>query len=98
MATFGTITANGDTDVVFSEGATAFIASGTWDSGTFTVYIKSRGGTWKPINTDTAMTSDATGQYRFNIPGGHNFKATLSGAVSAPSLLWEFFGDRVRPA
>jgi len=91
MATFGTITADGDTSTVFCEGPFSFIASGTWGSGTFVVYIKSRDGTWKALTTDTALTSDATGQITYEVHGGHELKATLSGSSGA-SLNWEFYG------
>lgn len=97
MATYGTLLNNGDTDVVFSEGPFTFVAKGTWDSGTFTVSVRSRDGTWTVLNTDTAMTSDATAQYTFEIEGGHEFKATLAGVVTASSLKWEFFGNRLMP-
>lgn len=95
-ATFGTISADGNTSAVWSAGPVVFRASGTWGSGTFKVYILSADGTnYRELVSSTAMTSDATGQLYFDIPGGHYFRATLSGS-SSPSLVWEFFGTNAQ--
>src|SRR6185503_5522899 len=92
-ATFGTISADGDTYAVFVNGPFVFKAAGTWGSGTFTVYYKSKTGSYKSLVTATALTSDATGQVLYDLPDGVGtfVKATLSGS-SSPSLLWEFIG------
>lgn len=94
MPKFATITANGDTSEIVVKGSVFFRAAGTWGSGTFTVYYKSPDGTWKSLNTSTAMTSDATGQNLFDLPPDTltRVKATLAGATS-PSLAWEFIGN-----
>lgn len=94
MATYGTISANGDTDTVFVDGPFNFIASGTWGSGTFIVKILSaNGSTWKNLSTATAITTDETAQILYDIAGGHYVKATLAGATG-PSLAWEFLAAR----
>lgn len=96
MATYGTISADGNTDAVWVSGPFAFRASGTWGGGTFTVSVLSADKTtWRTLNTASAMTSDATGQNLFDLPGGHYVRATLAGAT-APSLAWEFFGSNVQ--
>lgn len=92
--TYGTLTANGSGEPVWISGEFLLVAAGTWDSGTLTVEIKSRDGTWSALNADTAHTSDATGQALYKVPGTHEVRATLAGAVSAPSIKWEFFGER----
>lgn len=91
--TYGTLTDNGSGEPVWISGEFLFVADGTWGSGTITVEIQSRDGTWTALNADTAHTSDATGQALYKVPGTHQVRATLAGATS-PSLKWEFFGER----
>lgn len=92
-ATFGTISADGDTGIAFCNGPVIFKANGTWGSGTFTVYYLSKTGSYKSWLTTTALTTDATGQVLYDIPQGAGLfvKATLAGSTS-PSLAWEFIG------
>ncbi len=92
----GTIAANGDTDEQVIKGPFFFRASGTWGAGTFTVYYKSKDGTFKTLSTPTALTSDVTGQLLYDLPpeAVTRVKATLSGSTT-PSLSWEFIGQKV---
>lgn len=99
MASFGTITANDDTDLQWIDGPFIFKANGTWGGGTFVVKFKYKAATFKDWLTATALTSDVTGQVLYDVPIGTQVlvKATLSGATT-PSLAWEFIGPRINPA
>lgn len=91
--TYGTLSANGDTAVITVRGPVVFKASGTWGSGTIVVSRRGSDGNYKTLVTDTALTSDATGQILIDFPENtvSLLKATLSGAT-APSIGWEFIG------
>lgn len=99
MAQYGTISADGSTDLQWVDGPFVFKANGTWGGGTFTVYFKSKTGSYKSWVTATALTSDATGQVLYDVPRGTllTVKATLAGATT-PSLAWEFIGPNINPA
>lgn len=94
MSTYGTLTADGDTGEVKVTGPVSILAAGTWGGGTLTVSYLCKDGTYRALNTDVAMTSNATGQNSFKLAEKtpyYTVKATLAGATS-PSLYWEFLG------
>jgi hypothetical protein len=94
MANFGTLTTNTSTSTVVCNGPCIFHSAGTWGSGTLVLqFLSSDGTTWKTWNTDTALTSDATGQILIDVPVGAklSMRATLSGSSGA-SIAWEFRG------
>lgn len=95
MATYDTLTADGQTETVWVDGPVSVIASGTWGGGTLTVQMLGRDGNWITLNDDVAMTSDATGQRLYDIDAGHVFRASLSGSTS-PDLTVSFFGKDVK--
>lgn len=99
MASYGTISVDGDTGLQWIDGPFVFKANGTWGGGTFTVYFKSKTGNYKSWVTATALTSDATGQVFYDVPRGTLLvvKATLAGATN-PSLAWEFIGPNIQDA
>lgn len=95
-ATYGNLAADGDTDVVLAKGPAVFKAVGTWDSGTITLKRRGGDGTYYSLNTDTALTSNATGEILIDLPPEAQslLKATLAGST-APDLDWEFIGEVV---
>jgi len=93
-ATYGTLTDNGDTDVVLALGPVVFKATGTWDSGTITLYRMGGDGTFHALITESAITSDDSAEVLIDFPQNtrSKLKATLAGAGS-PSIKWEFIGE-----
>ncbi len=92
--TYGTLSADGDSSVVSVRGPVVFKATGTWGSGTIVIKRRGADGNYKNLVTDTALTSDATGQILIDLPDNtvSLLKATLSGST-APSIGWEFIGN-----
>lgn len=99
MATYGTLAADGDTDIVWVDGPAVFHAAGTWGGGTFTIKFLGANGQYKTFVTDAPIVSDATGQILVDMPEmtGAFYKATLAGATT-PSLAWEFRGRECKGA
>lgn len=93
-ATYGNILADGDTDVVIARGPAVFKSVGTWGGGTFTLKRRGANGTYYALNTDSTISSDATGEILIDLPMEANsmLKATLAGATT-PDLNWEFIGE-----
>lgn len=91
--TNGSLTNNGETDVVLARGAAVFKAAGTWGGGEFTISRRGGDGNYYDIVTADAITSDDTGEILIDFPPGtvSLLKATLAGAT-APDIFWEFIG------
>lgn len=86
MAT-GTLSANGDTNEHTGEKIHVHL-SGTFGSGTLTLYFKDENGNWKAI-ANGALTAAADKILNFPFPT--IVKGTLSGAT-APSLYYNIRG------
>lgn len=93
-ATYGNIIADGDTDIVLAHGPAVFKAVGTWGGGTFTLKRRGADGNYYALNTDSAISSDATGEILIDLPPEAQslLVATLAGAAT-PDLDWEFIGE-----
>jgi len=96
MSLSGTLSADGDTDVVVvmgqNDGDFGVIASGTWGGGTLTTYLwDATAAAWKAI-PGTAKTTDTS--FTLDLPAGPTLivKATLAGATT-PTLFWRFMGN-----
>lgn len=83
MANNGTLSADGDSDVVLAQPNPVVRVSGTWSSGTITVKYQDAGGTYR--SALTTYTADFEKVFNFARPT--NIKLTLSGS-SSPSLVW----------
>lgn len=93
MATYGTLTEDGQTNAIFIDGPVWFHASGDWSGTIVLQFLSADASTWKTLQTTTAITSDATGQVLINFPAGSGnyVRASLSGSTT-PAIAWEFRG------
>lgn len=93
-ATYGTLSASGETDVVVARGPVVLKATGDWGGGTLTIQRQGKDTAFKTLVTETELTTDATGEVLIDFPEGtvSLLKATLSGSTD-PDLDWEFIGN-----